>query len=269
MLRNKTTHPRPLTALLDSVEKLTLAADAAILPHFRTLDAVENKQSAGFDPVTVADRAAEKAIRAVVTELFPSDGIIGEEFGETNPDADYVWVIDPIDGTRAFMMGLPTWGTLIGLTYRGSAVFGIMHQSHLCETFVGWNGAARWRRTDEETDLSVRPCGGLGEAILSCTTPEMFQAEQLQSFNALAAQLRMTRFGTDCYGYAMLSAGLCDLVVESGLQSYDITALIPIIRGAGGFVSTWDGKAPENAGSIIAAGDERVFEAARALLTGQ
>ena len=254
------------------VEKLATVSGEAILPFFRTLIGVEDKAHgpAGsarkpFDPVTEADRAAEAAMRRMIAETFPRHGIIGEEFGNMAQAAEYVWVLDPIDGTRSFICGLPVWGTLIGLTHRGAPVYGMMHQPFTRERFRGDGRSATWsgfnaRGDRAERRLHVRSCASLAEATLMTSSPAMFEAGQRSIYDRIEAQVRLARYGTDCYAYCMLAAGHVDLVIEAGLQPYDIVALVPIIEGAGGIVTTWEGGSPAQGGSIVAAGDKKLHE---------
>jgi myo-inositol-1(or 4)-monophosphatase len=249
------------------VDELAAASGEKILPFFRTALGVEDKGSLGrFDPVTAADRGAEAAIRALIKRNFPEHGIIGEEFGNERADAEYVWVIDPIDGTRAFIIGYPIWGTLIALTRFGEAIFGMMHQPFMRERFTGDRQAARYRGPAGDRPLQVRSCVGLSEAVLLSTSPLMFNDEEHTVFRRIEEKVRLSRYGGDCYAYCMLAAGHADLVIEAGLKPFDVVALIPIIAGAGGIITTWDGKPAESGGRIIAAGDKRVHAAALEIL---
>ena len=250
------------------VNELATSSGQAILPFFRTAIATEDKSRGGaFDPVTEADRAAEVAIRHLIKRSFPTHGIVGEEFGSENEDADYVWVLDPIDGTRAFIAGLPTWGTLIGLTYKGRPVFGMMHQPFTGERFFGDGGSSTYRGPGGERKLMTRRCTSLKEAVISTTSPRLFAGEELRAYDRVESVVRLARYGCDCYAYCMLAAGHIDLVVESGLKPYDIAALVPIIEGAGCIVTTWDGESAAGGGRIVAAGDRRVHAAAVELLS--
>jgi myo-inositol-1(or 4)-monophosphatase len=254
------------------VEQLARVSGEAIMPFFRTSLGAENKAGAGaaFDPVTEADRAAEVAMRRLIAANFPDHGIVGEEFPDVAAHSDYVWVLDPIDGTKSFISGLPVWGTLIGLLHRGRPCFGVMHQPFTREIFVGNGSGTRWRGPGAvaERKLDVRACASLAEATLMTTSPLLIPPHQRDAFARVEAKVRLSRYGGDCYAYCMLAAGHVDLVIESGLNSYDIVALIPIIEGAGGIVTTWDGGDPAKGGAIIAAGDKRVHAEAMALLTG-
>jgi myo-inositol-1(or 4)-monophosphatase len=249
------------------VGELATVSGDAIRPFFRTALGVEDKSRGGvFDPVTAADRAAELAMRTLIREKFPSHGIIGEEFGAERPDAEYVWVLDPIDGTKAFISGMPAWGTLIGLTRAGKAVFGMMHQPFIGEWFSGDGAAAAYRGPAGNRSLRTRPCAALAGAVLYTTSPRYMNAADRAAFGRVEEAVRLPRYGGDCYAYCMLAAGYVDLVIETGLKPYDVMALIPVIQGAGGIVTTWDGGAPEAAGRIVAAGDRRTHAAALELL---
>jgi myo-inositol-1(or 4)-monophosphatase len=251
------------------VDRLATVSGDAILPFFRTTLGVEDKGSAsGFDPVTAADRAAESAMRTLIRRSFPAHGIIGEEFGDDRPDAEYVWVLDPIDGTKSFICGMPAWGTLIGLTHFGAPVFGMMHQPFTGERFSGDGGAARYRGPAGERVLQTRRCAGLADAVLFTTSPRLMKPDDRSPFAKVEEKVRLSRYGGDCYAYCMLAAGHVDLVIETELKPHDVIALIPIITGAGGIVTTWEGGAPEGGGRIIAAADERVHAAAREILAG-
>jgi myo-inositol-1(or 4)-monophosphatase len=249
------------------VDRLATVSGEAILPFFRTSLGVENKGAAGtFDPVTAADRAAETAMRTLIREHFPDHGIVGEEIGSERTDAEYIWVIDPIDGTKSFICGLPAWGTLIALTRSGEPVYGMMHQPFTRERFTGDGGSARYRGPAGERKLNARRCDTLGEAILTTTSPLLMKEADRETFRKVENAVRLSRYGGDCYGYCMLAAGHIDLVIETELKPYDILPLMPIISGAGGVVTTWDGGVPRAGGRVVAAGDRRVHEAAMKLL---
>ena len=267
------------------VDRLANASGEAILPFFRTSMEVENKGTGdsglrGFDPVTEADRAAETIMRRIIRDTFPKHGIVGEEFGSHAPDAEYVWVLDPIDGTRSFVSGIPLWGTLIGLTHRGVPAYGMMHQPFTRERFRGdgraawWQGnpqrepALRGKPASNERRLRTRKCASLAEATLMTTTPAMFSGAERQKYDRVEAATRLPRYGADCYAYCMLAAGHVDLVIESGLKAYGIVALIPIIEGAGGVVTSWDGGSPANGGAIVACGDRALHGRVLEMLGG-
>src|SRR5438874_4083553 len=194
------------------IDELAKASGETILPFFRTALSVRDKNSRGqFDPVTAADRAAEGAMRALIQRKFPDHGIIGEEFGSERTDAEYVWVLDPIDGTKSFIAGMPAWGTLIALTRFGEPVYGMMHQPFTRERFSGDGGAAQYRGPADTRELRVRACSALNEAILFTTSPLLMNAADRQSFGKVEEAVRLSRYGGDCYAYCMLAAGQIDL----------------------------------------------------------
>jgi myo-inositol-1(or 4)-monophosphatase len=251
------------------VDRLAAASGEAILPFFRTMLSVENKsRGANFDPVTEADRAAETVMRTLIRRSFPDHGIIGEEFGNERTEAEYVWVLDPIDGTKSFISGMPVWGTLIALTRHGEPVYGMMHQPFTRERFTGDGGAARYRGPAGERALRTRRCGALEEATVTTTSPLLMNEADRATFARVEAQARLSRYGGDCYGYCMLAAGHVDLVIETELKPYDIVPLMPIIAGAGGIVTAWDGGPAKAGGRVVAAGDRRVHEVALKVLNG-
>jgi len=258
--------PSPLSfdELLATAHGLADQAGAVILPHFRSGLTIDHKGGTLFDPVTAADLAAETAIREGLVATHPSHGIVGEEFGSSLPDADYCWIIDPIDGTRAFVVGQPLWGTLIGLLHNGVPVLGLMNQPFVGERF--WSGETQsyFRRSGRAKQvIRTRACGNLREALLGASSPDLFETEdERERFAAITRAVRLRRFGGDCYNYCLLALGQIDLVVEAGLKDFDIVPLIPIIERAGGVVSTWEGGDPRKGGRILAAGDPRLHEQA-------
>jgi myo-inositol-1(or 4)-monophosphatase len=205
----------------------------------------------------------------LIKRTFPAHGIIGEEYGNERPDAEYIWVLDPIDGTKSFISGMPAWGSLIALAHHGAPVFGMMHQPFIGERFTGDGRAARYRGPAGERALHVRPCASLKEAVLFTTSPRVMPADDRTAFGRVEDMVRLSRYGGDCYAYCMLAAGHVDLVIESGLKPFDIMALIPIIEGAGGIVTNWDGGSAAAGGQIIAAGDKRVHQAAMTMLAAK
>ncbi|HEY7673334.1 MAG TPA: histidinol-phosphatase [Gammaproteobacteria bacterium] len=234
--------------------------------YFRNAFSVQNKDAGGFDPVTTADRAIETVLRKMINERYPEHGIVAEEEGSDRPESRFTWFIDPIDGTRSFMMGSPLWGTLVGLTEAGKPIFGLLSQPFLEEVFFGapsgsWliTGAGRQR-------LRSRPTPTLAQAALASTTPDMFQGVTADRFHALAKRCLMCRYGGDCYNYAMLAAGFIDLVVETGLKPFDIVPLVPILEGAGCVVTDWEGHAPLSGGAVVAAGTRELHAQALSVL---
>ncbi len=248
--------------LLDAAE----AASEQTLPLFRTTLTVDNKLTTGFDPVTEADRAAETAIRAVIASRFPDHAVIGEEWGNSG-SGDFTWIIDPVDGTRSFISGAPVWGTLIALSYQGVAVAGLMAQPFIGEIFLGLPGRASYRRG--AIDQTIRTSGQteLDASRVFTTTPALFRTPELLSkWRAIESATRLQRFGMDCYGYALLAAGHADIVIEPFLNTYDIAALVPIIRQAGGAIACWDGSEPTGGGNVVAAATPELLEKALTLV---
>jgi myo-inositol-1(or 4)-monophosphatase len=262
--------PRTRTSdFLEFAHGMAVAAGRAILPHFRVALHVADKGGArGYDPVTVADRAAEEVIRARIERAYPDHGIRGEELGWRRGASRYTWVIDPIDGTRSFILGQMHWATLIALHDGKRVVAGVAHQPYVGESFVAEaGGAAWWRRGRQRQRLRTRRCASLDEAVLACTDPTMFRnARDRAAFRRVADRVRLVRWGGDCYAYCLLAMGLIDVVIESSLHAYDIQALIPIVAGAGGIVTTWDGGRCDEGGSVLACGDPALHAEIVALL---
>ena len=243
------------------------AARLAILPLFRQPDlASDNKRPEGYDPVTLADRAAERAMRDVLARRRPQDAILGEEYGAQDGESGLTWVLDPIDGTRAFLCGAPSWGVLIGLTGPDGVIYGLIDQPYTGERFEGGLDHALMQGPHGRTALSVRQTTGLGEARLMTTFPEVGTRAEAAAFARVASQVQLTRYGLDCYAYALLAMGQVDLVIEAGLQSYDIVAPIAVIRAAGGIVTDWQGGDPSGGGQVIAAATPALHRAALDLL---
>jgi histidinol phosphatase-like enzyme (inositol monophosphatase family) len=259
--------PEHLSRLDAFLIELNAAASAVILPLFRADHGLEDKNQGGaLDPVTEADRGAERAIRALIAERYPDHGVIGEEYGEDRPDAEFVWVLDPIDGTRAFISGLPVWTTLIALRHRGDPILGSIGQSYMGELFIGSqaNGSRLISRAGE-TRLHVRPCPKLTDAIIATTDPEAcFTGAELGSWTQVRAAARLARLGCDAYAYAMVAAGKMDLVIEGGgLKAWDIDAAVPVIEGAGGIVANWRGeRVGRHGGQLAIAGDRACLDEA-------
>lgn len=251
---------------VEFMRRVAQAAAAETLPRFRKQGAVSNKEQGSFDPVTEADREAERAIRALINAEFPDHGILGEEHGNENMDSSQVWVIDPIDGTRAYISGLPVWGTLVGLTVEGDAVAGLMSQPFTGELFYANASGAHYEGPGGARKLATRKTTRLADATLFTTTPSLFKGRQRAIYDGLESQVQLARYGTDCYAFAMVASGSVDLVVDPGLKPYDIVALIPIIEKAGGVVTTFDGGPAENGGDILAAATPDLHAAAMAAL---
>jgi myo-inositol-1(or 4)-monophosphatase len=251
------------------VDRLATVSGDAILPFFRTTLSVENKSRGdNFDPVTAADRAAESAMRTLIRNQFPEHGIVGEEYGDERTGAEYVWVLDPIDGTKSFISGMPAWGTLIALTRNTEPVYGMMHQPFTKERFTGDSGSAHYRGPAGPRALRARSCASVSDAILMTTSPLLMSAEERAIFEKVERVARLSRYGGDCYAYCMLAAGHVDLVIECGLKPYDVVPLIPIVTGAGGVITAWDGGPAKDGGNIVAAGDRRVHAEAMKILKG-
>jgi len=244
------------------------AAKAETLPRFRTGAYVTNKLEGGFDPVTEGDQAAESAIRALIEQRFPEHGILGEEHENIGLDRENIWVIDPIDGTRAFISGVPVWGTLIGFQSGGRSVMGLMDQPFTGERYFADGERSWYSGPDGERQIRTRDCERLSDAILFTTSPHIFTGEDAERYRAVERHVRLFRYGTDCYAYALLASGHVDLVVENSLKPYDVGALIPLIEHAGGIITTWDGGRPEGGGNIVAAGSRALHEQAMSILNG-
>ena len=239
-------------------------AAAAIRPLFRAPLAADDKADAS--PVTIADRTAELAMRAVLSQRFPADGIMGEEFGLDRPAARRRWVLDPIDGTRAFITGRPTFGTLVALLDDGVPVFGLIDQPISGERWSAHAGQPTQFRSAAATTSPARTrrCPALHLAELSCTAPEIFTADEAARFQRLQAGVKRTSWGGDCYAYGLLALGHIDVIVEAGLKPWDWAALVPIIEGAGGCITDWQGAAltPDSTGQVLALGDPALRQAA-------
>ena len=260
--------PSGMTAIDFSsfIDQLATASGDTILPFFRTALAVENKKIDGFDPVTAADRAAEQSMRTLIRKQFPDHGVLGEEYGSEHTDAEYVWVLDPIDGTKSFISGMLAWGTLIGLMRFGEPVFGMMSQPFTRERFSGDGGAAHYRGPAGKRDLHVRECASLDQVLMSTTSPLLMNKNDRAAFGKLEDKVKLSRYGGDCYAYCMLAAGFIDLIIETEIKPYDIVAIIPIVAGAGGIVTTWENGPAQGGGRIVVAGDRRVHAAALEVL---
>ena len=251
--------PRELSELVTfACETLAEAAGPA-LAHFRQRPATDDKGDGGdYDPVTVADRAAEAIVRERIRAAFPDDGIVGEEQGAQAPGARRCWTVDPIDGTRGYVSGFVQWGMLLALSVDGVPELGVVHQPYTGETWVGSALGARFLRGETHAEIGVRACPDLASAVLATTDPFLFPEVEAHAFHSLRRAVRLGRYGGDCYAYCMLAMGQLDLVVESGLSPWDVRALVPIVEAAGGFITNWRGGACSDGGQVIASGDERV-----------
>lgn len=249
---------------LPLAERLADAAGEPARRYFRTGLTIDSKDDQS--PVTRADREAESAMREILAAEVPEHGIIGEEFGSERADAEWVWVLDPIDGTKSYVTGVPLFGVLVSLVHRGRPVLGIIDQPIMGERWVGASGTATLFNGNE---IRTHACATLESAWLNATTPHMFDDTEGAAFEALRLRCREVRYGGDCYAYGLLASGHVDLVVESGLQPYDYCALAPVISGAGGTITDWQGfpLTLESSGQVIAAGDARMHEAALSILS--
>ena len=252
----------------DFLHALADLARDAVMPLFRAPIAIENKEQAGFDPVTEADKQAELIMREAIVSRFPDHGIVGEEFEDQNLDAHGVWILDPIDGTRAFISGLPTWGTLIGYRHKDGCSLGMMSQAFTGERFFGNGKRSFYTGPDGARDLNTRSCGSLADATLFTTSPDLFVGDEIDAYFRVEKATRLARYGVDCYAYCMVALGYADLVVESSLKAVDIAPLIPIVEGAGGHVTNWQGGSAFDGGQVIASANKQIHEQALALLSG-
>jgi histidinol phosphatase-like enzyme (inositol monophosphatase family) len=254
--------------LTDVVLHLTRIAANVTLSHFRKPElSVDDKGAGlGFDPVTLADRNAEAAMRDVLQTLRPNDGILGEEMGHREGTSGLTWVLDPIDGTRAYIAGAPTWGTLIAVNDGEQVRAGAVSQPYIGEIFLGDPTGAHLLHGDRVTAIQTRKSATLGEAILLTTFPEVGNAGEEAAFGRVRDQVKLTRYGLDCYGYCLLAMGQVDLVIEAGLNAYDIQGPLAVIEAAGGLVTNWQGGPALNGGQIIAAGHPALHAAAMELL---
>lgn len=255
------------SALWRCAQTLADRARVETLAHFRTAGlSADNKDAEGYDPVTVADRAAEAAMRAALAELRPQDAIFGEEAGHTVGTSGLTWVLDPIDGTRGYVSGTPTWGVLIALSDAEGPFLGIIDQPYIGERFMGGLGRAHLVGPQGEKALRTRPARDLGQATVFTTFPEIGTAEDRAAFQRVASRARLVRYGCDCYAYALVAAGQIDLVIEAGLQAYDIQAPIAVIEAAGGVVTDWTGGPAHEGGRVLAAANHDVHAQALRLL---
>ena len=251
--------------------ELADAAGAVIRPFFRRRIEVTNKAIGDlYDPVTEADRGAERALRALIENAYPDDSILGEEYGAKAGHSGFRWVLDPIDGTRAFIAGQPLWGTLISLEQDGVPVMGVLDQPFLRERFVGFKRTAELRNDEGVTQLNVRACAALADAVICTTHPLLhFKDEERADYFRVEKAARLSRYGGDCYAYALIALGFVDLVIETELKRWDVSAIVPIVEGAGGIVTNWQGGRITDGGSIIAAGDVRVHAEALKILNAR
>lgn len=253
--------------LIATAHELADAARVATLMHFRKPElSADTKETDRFDPVTVADRLAEERMRAILARRRPQDAILGEEYGQSAGTSGLTWVLDPIDGTRGYLSGTPTWGVLISVADATGPVYGLIDQPYIGERFEGGFGVARVVGPTGSHPLRARPPRPLAEAILMSTFPEVGTPEEAAAFRRVAGRARLTRYGTDCYAYALIAAGSIDLVIEAGLQAYDVQAPIAVIEAAGGVVTDWTGGPCHQGGRVLAAANATIHAEALALL---
>ncbi|TBV16855.1 histidinol-phosphatase [Stutzerimonas kirkiae] len=262
--------PEQIDQFTAFAHQLARVAGEAAMPHFRVPLDVVDKGKAGYDPVTVADQGAERAMRELIATRYPGHGVLGEEEASVTGSEPYTWVLDPIDGTRAFITGLPLWGTLIALNDGARPRIGVMNQPFTGERYLGTpNGA--WLNG---VPIATRPCADLAQARVMATSLEIFTTPALRAgFEAIAGEAQLLRMGGDCYAYCLLAQGLVDVVIEASLMPYDVQALIPIVEAAGGRMTTWDGGDAQHGGAILACGDPalhaRLLERLRPYVDGQ
>jgi myo-inositol-1(or 4)-monophosphatase len=254
-------------ATIAFAHRLADASGAAIRPYFRQRIEITNKLENDFDPVTEADKGGERAIRAILDAERPDDAILGEEYGEKPGTSGWRWVLDPVDGTRCFITGRHEWGSLIALEKDEVPLLGILDQPVLGERFVGANGKAALHQAGKVTPLRSRECAELKEAILCATDPSAYMTgEQQAAFERVKARARLTRYHGDCYIFAMLAMGFIDVIVEGAFRRWDVAALMPLVEGAGGIITNWQGKAWRDGDAMLASGDARVHAQTVALL---
>jgi myo-inositol-1(or 4)-monophosphatase len=254
--------------------RLADAAGAVIRPYFRQRIDVADKRpivdgKPVFDPVTEADKNAETAIRTIIDRERPEDGILGEEHGEKKGSNGLRWVLDPVDGTRAFIAGRLEWGSLIALEKSERPILGIIDQPYIGERYIGANGRTELHAGGVVSPLKTRTDTKISDAILCATHPDAFFGEgEWPAFRRVERAVRMTRWGGDCYIFGMLALGFVDLIVETTLHRWDVAALIPVVEGAGGVITNWQGGDCSAGGQVLAAGDAQLHAEAMKLLTG-
>ena len=257
---------KELQEILNFAVSILIRSGVISRRYFRSVLNVHNKSDSEYDPVTRADKEVEEFLRRKIRKQYPEHGIVGEEYGGEEGKR-YIWVIDPIDGTRGYISGSPMWGSLLGLLREKQPILGVMHQPLLRETFFADTEGAWWKSGKQVKILRTRSVSNLNDAVLYCTHPTMFTTKaELRAFSFLEEKCSFSRFGADCYGYCLLAAGFVDLVVESNLQAHDIIPLVPIIKSAGGIVTDWEGKLPLNGGRVIAASNKVLHREALQLL---
>lgn len=254
--------------LLDIANEMADAAREISLKYFRTSDLqADSKIDEGFDPVTVADREAELAILDILAKRRPDDAVLGEEFGRKSGTSGLTWVIDPIDGTRAYISGIPTWGVLIGLDGGNGPILGVVDQPYMGERFVGGFAKASLTKQGVSQDIHTSDCKKLSDATLLSTFPEVGTEVERLGFEAVRDKVKLTRYGLDCYAYALLAMGQIDLLIEAGLNAYDVQGPIGVIEAAGGVVTNWQGGQAHNGGRLVAAANQTLHDQALAILS--
>ncbi|WGI23037.1 histidinol-phosphatase [Amylibacter sp. IMCC11727] len=257
------------TELLSVAHAMADAARPIAMQYFRADgQGIENKLKGDFDPVTVADRAIERAMRDILAARRPDDAILGEEYGQSEGSSGLTWVLDPIDGTRGYISGTPTWGVLIAVGGAAGPQIGMIDQPFIQERFVGAPEGASWHFREQIRPLAVRSCADLASAILFTTFPEVGTQSERDAFERVRDCVQLTRYGTDCYAYGLVAAGQVDLVIEAGLNAYDIQGPMAVVEAAGGIVTDWEGGPVHEGGRVIAAGDALMHAAALELLKG-
>ena len=255
--------------LMATADELADAARQATLLHFRSAGlSADSKESQRFDPVTVADRLSETRMRAILARRRPQDAILGEEFGPVAGTSGLTWVLDPIDGTRGYLSGTPTWGVLISVADATGPIYGVIDQPYIKERFAGGLGRAEVNGPMGRHVLRTRAARPLTEAILFSTFPEVGTPDEASAFRRVAGRVRLVRYGMDCYAYALIAAGQIDLVIEAGLQTYDVQAPIAVIEASGGIVTDWQGQPCHGGGRVLAAANREIHGEALAFLNG-
>ena len=256
---------------LDFARRVAIEAGNVVLPHFRqALDVEDKRNFMGYDPVTIADHAAEDVIRNAIKATYPDHGIFGEEHGREEGSSPLTWVIDPIDGTKSFILGQLHWGILIALNDGTRPVIGVAYQPFVGEMFsAAIDGTSLWQRGKESRALRTRRCARIEDAIVTTTDPRQFASPvEQRALAEVSKDARFLRYGGDCYLYTQLAMGLSDVVVENGLGAYDIQALIPIIEAAGGVVTDWAGEPCDQGGPVLACGDPQLHKSLLGRLKG-
>lgn len=240
----------------------------AILPFFRHNPDIDIKDGPVWDPVTEGDRAGERVMRSLIEQHFPDHSIQGEEYGVKEGRSPFTWILDPVDGTRAFITGMPTWATLIGLSFEGRPLLGLMNQPVVGDMFFGNPGGAWHDYREQVTAISTRRGVGLAQATIGTTAPELYRSpENQRRFQSLRQAARLTRYGGDAYFFCLLAAGHIDIAMDCGLQPYDIAPLLPIITGAGGVAAEWTGGEPSRGGNVMTAGSPALLDEALAIMS--